>query len=785
MLDNEVVFIGKVVKEVFKNDFFKVYGLEVDKEKFPTIKRNKYNNVSISGEMPDLVIDADYEVHGIETETKYGYGYQIINITPTALDNAKNMRLFLTEILTPNQAEVLYENYPDIVQRVRENRLDDIDLNKLHGIGEYTFDIIKQKIIDNYCLSDLVIKFQGYITLSMVRKIYSKYHSLHKFLNKLKQNPYKCLCGIAGVGFKKADSILLQLEQLSKNNIKNGEEPIIDFQHDLKTSKDRCLSCVIFYLKENENEGHTKMNLIDLRQKIIETVNECSGYYTEAIKDELIHYNKDTLDISLASTYQIESKIATNIINNINNHNNVWDYDVEKYRSVDGFDLTDEQMNVLYNICKYNICILNGPAGVGKSSCTKSIINMLDDNNKNYKLMTPTGKSAKVLEESSGRPASTIHRGLEYGPHSYLIGYDENGNVLHYDTMWGLCEYNKIKEDVVIIDEFSMVDIKIFEHVIDAIDFEHTKLLLIGDNAQLPSINCGNILHDFLQSKLIPTSTLTKVFRYNEGGLMKIATDVRYCKPYLTNAMKSKPTVFGVNKDYTFVDLPSDSIPKNTVALYKKLLKKGYSIQDIQILTAKKVGNCGTDMLNNLIQKVANPNICTDKYIEYGKVKYYVGDLIIQTENNYKAKINFDSWDEEEKEMYKKNKLAPTTFIANGESGIVKYVLNNGIVIQFDNIEVFYSKSELKMIKLGYAITIHKSQGSGFKAIILLSPQSHSFMLSSNILYVGLTRMKEVCYHLGTLNTINNAVKKKINFERYTYLQELLKEQYEKMKVTT
>ena len=128
--------------------------------------------------------------------------------------------------------------------------------------------------------------------------------------------------------------------------------------------------------------------------------------------------------------------------------------------------------------------------------------------------------------------------------------------------------------DVLIVDEFSMVDLRLFKHIIDAIDFKRTKLLMIGDNAQLPSVSCGNLLHDFMQSKMIPTVTLTKVFRYGEGGLMKVATDVRQCKQYLNN-INQQCTYFGDNKDYAFINVGSSTIVKNLIALYQKLLSSG------------------------------------------------------------------------------------------------------------------------------------------------------------------------------------------------------------------
>ena len=342
---------------------------------------------------------------------------------------------------------------------------------------------------------------------------------------------------------------------------------------------------------------------------------------------------------------------------------------------------------------------------------------------------------------------------------------------------WRIDKEHKLHTDIVIVDEFSMVDVNLFSHLIDGIDFRYTKLLIIGDSAQLPSVSCGNLLHDFIISKIIPITTLTKIFRYGEGGLMKIATDVRMCKPYLNNSMKNRVTSFGSNKDYIYVDIPSDKIPKNLVALYKKLLDIGYSIEDIQVLSAKNVGECGADQLNNLLQKVANPKYMKSKSLTMSDVSYYEGDMIIQTINNYKAEIAKEYPQSKPDEIYIDSKTGKDVmFVANGEVGIIDTVDDSSMVINFDGMYVRYSKAELKMIKLGYCISVHKSQGGSANIVIVCTPQSHSFMLSSNILYVGLTRMKKKCYHLGTIQTINRAVTKKINYQRHTFTADLLKE---------
>ena len=756
--EKEYKFSGKVVRCTYDTPDFKIFALDVDKEKYPNIKHNKYGNVTILGELHELTAGVDYEIVAVEQTTKYGMSYKVLNIKRDMPTTAEDMYLFLSEILTPNQAKVLYENYPDIVHRVKENRLDDIDLNRLKGIKEYTFNVIKNKIIENFCLADLVIEFQGYLNLSIIKKIYNKYSSIDVLKKKLRADPYKCLCGLAGVGFKTADGILLEMEKASKDNISKGKKPIIEFETDLKTSPQRCLSCLLYLLSENENDGHTKMNLADLRKACMQLVPACSHHFVEAVKSESIYYNKETMDVALKKTHDVEYHIAKTLLRYLKENNNVWDCDIEKYRTVNGSVLSDEQIQAVDNVCKYSISILNGAGGTGKSFSTQAVINMLKDHRKSFRLFSPTGKAAKVLADYTKESASTIHRGLGYVP-------IEN---------WTFNAENKLCCDIVIIDEFSMVDIWLFKRVIDAIDFKTTKLLMIGDNAQLPSVSCGNLLHDFMETKLIPTVTLTKVFRYGEGGLMKVATDVRFCKTYLTNAMKSKMTAFGENKDYTFVDLASEVIPQNVVGLYKKLLDMGNSIENIQVLTAKNVGDCGTVVLNNMIQKVANPNYGSQVFMKVGDTTYFEGDLIIQKVNNYKAELDLNSLTEWEKEFYRNNDELPTAFIANGETGIIKAIYNTYVIIDFDGVCVKYYRNDMTMIGLGYSITIHKSQGSSIDNVILCTPQSHIFMLNSNLLYVGLTRMRKRCYHLGTLSSVNQAIGKKANLTRHTFMQQLL-----------
>lgn len=742
MKDNQAEFKGIVVKCVYSSPGFKTYAFDVDKNDYPDVKQNKYGNISVIGDMSDLVVGVEYEITATEEQTKYGISYRVSNIRRDMPTTADDTKAFLEEILTHNQAQVIFENYPNIIELVKNDECDKVDLDRLHGIKEKTFEVIKRKIIENFKLADLVAEFKGVLSLSMLRRVYDKYPDIDILRAKLRGEPYTTLTRVSGVGYKTADSIILNLQK----------ENIVDFGCDIKTSKDRCLACVIYILRENEDEGNTCMNLADLRRQVFDMAPSCANHFVDAIKSKDIYYDKSDMSIGLARTYDAETYIADVITHNFNTIS--WDYDVEKYRAVGEFVLSDKQMNAIRNVCAYNISILNGPAGTGKTQTTLGIIKMLEDNDKSFALMAPTGKAAKVLSEYTGKRATTIHRGLCYNPREGWY-YNEN---------------NRLPYDIIIVDESSMIDVALFKHLVEAIDFESTRLLLIGDNAQLPSVGCGNLLHDFMTTKVVPSTTLTRVFRYGEGGVSKVATDIRFCEPYLDNNMKHKATQFGKNNDYVFVDVAPELIPPTIVNMVKKLVDNGSSIDDIQVLTAKNVGPYGTVVLNNEIQKTINKNYGNSKCMKVGDTLYYDNDIVLQKANNYNAIMCDEKYDVildiDDKPM--------TAFVANGETGHVICACKDYVVVDFDGICVKYGKDDMINVGLGYSCTIHKSQGSGIKNVIICTPQSDMFMLNSNLLYVAVTRTKNRCYHLGSVASVNKAVKKKANLARNTFMQKLL-----------
>ena len=691
--------------------------------------------------MQELNLGVEYTVKAKEISDKYGVGYEVINIKrekPTTLAATRN---FLYEILTPNQTDTLLEAYPDIVDRIMNNRLDDVDLNKTKGIKDYTFNVIKQKVIENFKLADLVEEFRGLFSLSIIKKLYDKYPSVEKIKEVIRTEPYECLCRLSGIGFKTADGMLLTLEKESKQCKEDGKNPILFFGFDLKPSYQRAKACVDYILNENETNGNTYVKVGELKKQFEILVPEAIANLPLILKgDNDVIFDRESLSVCRKETYETEKYIAEKIKEGLS-INTKWDCDCSKFRSLDGFDLTLDQCKTSEYMCIYNIVMLVGYGGAGKSSTTQAFVNLLKHYNKSFLLLAPTGRAAKVLAGFTGENAMTIHRGLGYMP----------------PNDWNFNSEHPLPYDVVIVDEFSMVDIFLFKHLLEAIDFNRTKLLIIGDDAQIPSVGAGNVLYDLLCYKKIPTITLDKVFRYGKGGLSTVATDARTQTEYLDKNKKGMQ-VFGEDQSYIFMPLQQDGIVDYTVKLYKTLLTKGYSVEDIAVLSCYNVGDYGVIELNKRLQEAVNPN--PDAKIVFGDSEFRLNDIVMNYANDYKAVLYNEEF------LDDKN----TTFIANGESGMVDKIEHNSMVSNYDGTLIYYDKGKLKNIRLAYAITTHKSQGGQFKVVILITPRSHTFMLNSNLLYVGISRAKEKCYHLGEIKTVNNALKKKENFDRKTLL---------------
>lgn len=747
MNDKVLKFKGKIIRKVYANEDYRVYGVKIDKTLYPELKLNRYGNITIVGDIGDLTFNVDYNITAKEENTKNGISYRVLNITRKKPTTIEDSFTFLSEVITEKQAKTLLDVYPNIIQKVINNDLDDIDFNKTKGIKEKTFEKIKNKIIDNICLAELVTEFKGYLSLSIIRKIYNKYPSVQSLKSKLKSNPYKCLCGLGGVGFKTADSILLEIEKVSNNNINNGKDPIIVFDKSLIESEERCLACVLYLLKKNEENGNTKANLVNLRSECLKLTPECIEHFTTVVKDKDIYLDKDNLEIALKKTYNTEKFICNNINQRLNKNNNTWDFNIYSYRNVNGIDLSDEQIELLRSVCDNNFTVLTAAGGCGKSFSTKALIDMLKDNGKSFVLASPTGKAAKKLSQYTGEQANTIHKTLMYQEGKFQFNKD-----------------NKLSTDVLIVDEIGMTDIYLFKSLLEATSI-NTKIVLIGDSYQLNSVGCGALLRDLCNSKKIPHVIFNTVYRMGEGGVLTACTYVRQNHKFL---IKNEFTQIGKDKSYSFIPSSKDKMNKMVLALYKKLLETN-DVEDITVISSYNIGENGCDRLNQILQPIANPKSLTSKEfvkinINKSEIRYYIGDMVIQNCNNYSAKLFLEN-----------EKTKTKTFIPNGTQGKVINIIDNDLIINFDGTIVYYSIDEIRQIKHSFALSVHKMQGSQNKIIVFCCPSSHMFFLSNNIIYTAISRAEKMVYHFSDVRTINIAMNKSDNSKRNTFLCDMLK----------
>ena len=743
-----IEFKGTLSKVVYSSETFKIYAILINDDFGNKINLNKYGNVTVKGDLPVLEKGVTYKFLGEEKHDKFGSYFDIIKMESSKPKTLDEMYLFLSSIINQREADNLFKEYPNIIEMVQNG--EEPDLSRVKGVKEKKWKKIKDKINENFIFMDIISFFEGNLSMSVIKKLYEKYNSADKVKEYIRKDPYFCLCSLNRIGFKTADDIILGLD--------HNKPDMFSFR--VISSKQRCKSAIDYILKEHENDGHTRAKLSDIIEDVNLLVPEAFSNFKIVIKEDnelkikdpkrlfYVYTVEGTPYISRKNTYAKERYIAKKISES-QSKTKIWDIDLSKYSSVLDFTPTDEQKEILKSVCNNAVTVLYANAGAGKTASTILLIKMLEGEHKKYCLLSPSGKASRVLSSYTMRFASTIHK--------KIIPIEEHEQMFN--------------EDLVVIDEASMIDNDLLYRVLQLIDFDRTKLLLVGDDAQLPSVGCGNILHDFIHSDLVGKVHLTKIFRYKDGGLMKVATDARMSKKYLD---KNNKDIVKFGNDYAFIPCEKEQLLSKSLNIYKNLLSKGINPNDIMFLTPYRKGNYGSVEINKYLQKLANRNARADSDIKlnYGSRTFYKNDIVIQVKNNYEARkcsvdLYKDLIDDGDFETYEFEK----TFIANGETGIIKHISKRGhVIIDFGGEEVIYSKGEFIDVELGYALTYHKAQGDSSKYVIMLTSSVHTYMLNSNIIYVGLSRTKEKCFQVGDVPTVNRAIHIKENYNRDTNL---------------
>ena len=517
-----------------------------------TINGNNLSGLSINQEV-ELDIVSSYS-------PKYPESYKVIGLGGIKPDgekidvDPKQEINILSGFMTISQAKNVNEVYPNFVSMILNGQEGEIDYKKIHGVGKKYLASYIQKVKSAYHYIRFIpiITKYGIEDINIAQKLSILYGSPNELNKDMELHPYHVFIDVLDMSFTKADKLI----------IKNRPQ-FID-------SPERCEYACIDLLKKNETLGNTKILASKFASLVYDIAPETIDNIVSVVsKSERIHYNASSKQISLELTYQSEQLIVNNIQYRLDNPT-ITRMKWQDYVEVDGLKLTDEQQQILQVAQDNNVMILTAPGGAGKTSSMKALIYMLEDNGYSYTILCPTGTAAKVLSKATNRHASTIHM--------FLANKEECGDFL-------------------LIDEASMVGINLLAMLFDSIPKE-TKIVFICDPSQLPSISCGNIVHDILESHKVPNVNLTKIFRYNSSGLITVATDTRMGNP---------SSFANQYSDYKFIE-ESDNPVKQVVEEYERLLSQGYNKSDILILSPYNKGTAGTYAINEAIQAKFNPN---------------------------------------------------------------------------------------------------------------------------------------------------------------------------------
>ena len=733
---------AKAFKSMYHSTGFDIIAFSPVHPYSESLKLSKYMTFSCKGDLSWCSVGKEYELEIEEAETnKYGTTYTIVSV-PSLMINLKDLTVaqskeLLMDFTTERQAENILSAYPDFIYKIVTEGKESIDIKKIHNVGEVYLNAYAREINTRYKYFGIIEKIKEWnIDVTDCKKLVDEFLDEINIVEAFKESPYRCLIDVLDRSFEKADNLIMELRP------------------DLKYSEQRCAYLILNVLKKNEEEGSTRLNANIVYNYIINEYpqgRELEELIVPTVKtNKMFYYNDETKDLAIMTTYLAECRIADFIKDKIKNSHKL-DIDCEKYRVDGDVKLTDAQMGLLENFCNYDFTILAGYAGTGKSFSIHNLITLMDDNGLSYTLLSSTGKASRVLAESTHRTATTIHK---------------------------RCFQGMITTDVVIVDECGMVNLDTFIMLLNAIDNDKIKIILVGDNAQLSAIGLSKIFEDLIKSEKVPVTMLTEVFRYKSNGSLFVATNVRQGKSFFEDKenVKNNNGIYSVGNNYKFIEKKDDEVFDEVIKQYMSLLNKGINKKDILVLSPFNKGDMGTYAINNAIQAEINPPKVNEQYhtrkINNNTIIFRTGDLVINTKNDYHA-ISEKAYREMiEYGLHEED--VEDSVVVNGQIGIIREVVENGLIIQYDEELIYVSKSKLNNLLLGYAISSHKSQGSGSNYVISIVSNQHKKMLSRGLLYVMDTRCKKACIDIGQVEAFETGLKVVDNDLKNTFLLELM-----------
>ena len=687
---------------------------------------------TLSGHIQKLYNGTEYAVTAkLVYNNKYkSWQYEPITAKSNVPKTIDEQEQFLLSILTERQTETLLDVYPNIVDDIMNGK-DNVDLSLLNGIGEFTYNKIREKVINNYVIADILAELQPLgITLNTIKKLAEWEQNPVLLKDKILNNPY-ILTKVSGFGFKKVDTLALKMKP------------------ELKCSDKRLAAYIIFFFKEiGDSYGHTWVTINVLKSNIKDNVPECYDSFDKFLAKDMTNSRhllkvEEGGKIGLMQYYNVEEYIFNKVMKmqEIKPAEITQDdifYGLQNAEEEQGFELTDEQRETVIDSFKSNVTVITGKAGVGKSVSVRSILTIYERAGFTIGCAALSAKAAKVIEESTSFPATTIHRMLK----------SKGDNTFEYNAN------NPLPFNVVFIDEGSMISAEIFYHIFQAI-LPATKLIICGDNGQLPPIGYGNVFNDLLDMReYLNCYELTKVMRQaQDSGITSDANKIR--EGYSPVKAPELKIVNGKLQDMTYMFRDSREALFNIAVRAYMTAIKTYGIDDtlIGIPRKKDCINC-TAKLNEVIQDLLLPD--ENIALNHGTRQYKLGAKVIQRVNNYEKNI------------------------FNGDIGYIKYIdlENRTFTIEFktdkETRTIEYTTSEADQIDLAYAMTIHSLQGSGYKAVIIIIDNTHYNLLDNCLLYTAITRAKKKCLLLAEPSAFKRCIKTNKTSARQTWLSEFI-----------
>ena len=688
----------------------------------------------------NLEITGEYVEH-----PSYGFQFKANSFKAVEPDDLLSMERYLGSGAIKGVGEALAKR---IVKKFGKDTFRVIEeeperLVEVKGISERIAQQIADQMIEKREIREAFLFLQKYgITNTLAVKIYEKYGM--GMYSILKENPYRLAEDIQGVGFRLADEIAEKI----------GIHTDSDY---------RIRSGILYTLLQASLEGHMflPMRVLVRRSADLLQVPE------EAIRAQIqnlhmdhkvvVKKTTDEPEVYAFSYYYAELNCARMLRElNVLMESELLDSEEKRIETIlqrilkeQGLELDELQKNAVLECVKHGIMILSGGPGTGKTTTINTIIRYFDEEGMDILLAAPTGRAAKRMTEATGYEARTIHRMLE------INGGMEDGSRARFERNGE----NPLEADVVIIDEMSMVDIYLFQSLLEAVSVG-TRLILVGDVDQLPSVGPGQVLRDLIESKCFPTVMLKKIYRQaGESDIVMNAHRINMGQKIELN-----------NKSRDFFFLPRSDVQviyKHMIQLITEKLPRYVEAQpyDIQVLTPMRKGSLGVETLNEILQRYLNPADPSKQEHTTGERIFREGDKVMQIKNNYQLEWEIVS-------RYG-IRIDSGSGVFNGDIGTIRRIREESSTIQVEYDEhrlVEYTFSQLDEIELAYAITIHKSQGSEYPAVLLPLLSGPKLLMNRNLLYTAVTRARKCVTILGSQEMVDGMIGNENQYHRYTGL---------------